>query len=125
MLGKFKIAVIYLLPVILFGAIIALFNETSPLRVGPLGILSVFGLVYLLVLAVLSAFAYFCMALIGHFRAIERITKRRWYSVSAIVAIAPILLLALNTTGQLAIKDVVLVLLLVSFVCFYISKKVV
>lgn len=113
-----------MLPAMLFSAVLVFFNETSPLKVGPLGILSVFGLIYVFVLAILFAFAFFSFALIGHFYTIERITKRRYYVISSIVAIAPILLLALNTTGQLGLKDVVLVLLLVSSVCFYIFRRV-
>jgi hypothetical protein len=45
------------------------------------------------------------------------------YYIASIVALAPVFLLALNSIGQLEVKDFILVIMLVGLACFYVIRR--
>lgn len=114
---------IYLAPVACFLLLIAVLNGTNPLQTGPASILLVFIMLYLLVLSTLAAILHVVGAVWRTLRPRTIINLRRGYYVLTVVSIAPVLMVALNTLGQLGILEGSLILLLVSLGCFYVLRR--
>lgn len=113
----------YLLPIMSFVGLTVLLNRTNPLDVGPAGILLVFGLVYVFISSSLYLLLTLVMMLIVYFVTIRPTSRRKLYYLASIIAFAPVFLLALNSIGQLELKDFVLVFCLVGLACFYVIKR--
>lgn len=113
----------YLLPIMSFVGLTVLLNRTNPLDVGPAGILLVFGLVYVFISSSLYLLLTLVMMLIAYFVTIRPTSRRKLYYLASIIAFAPVFLLALNSIGQLELKDFVLVFCLVGLACFYVIKR--
>lgn len=113
----------YSLPVVSFVGLVLLLNRTNPLDVGPAGILVVFGFAYVFISSTLYLLLTLVMTLLAYFVSISATSRRRLYYLSSIIAVAPVFLLALNSIGQLELKDFVLVVCLVGFACFYVVKR--
>jgi hypothetical protein len=113
----------YILPILSFAGLVVLLNRTNPLDVGPAGILLVFGLAYAFISSALYLLLTLVMMLLAYFVTIRVASRRKLYYLSSIIALAPVFLLALNSIGQLEVKDFVLVLALVGFACFYVVKR--
>jgi hypothetical protein len=114
---------IYLAPVFCFLLLILILNQTNPLQTGPASILLVFVMLYLLVLTTLAAILHIVGAVWKVVRPRQALSLRRGYYMLSVVSIAPVLMVALNTLGQLEILEGSLILLLVSLGCFYILKR--
>jgi hypothetical protein len=113
----------YSLPIVSFVGIVILLNRTNPLDVGPAGILLVFGLAYVFISSALYLVLTLVMMLLAYFVNITATSRRTLYYLSSVIALAPVFLLALNTIGQLELKDFVLVLSLVGLASFYVAKR--
>ncbi|HKX23602.1 MAG TPA: hypothetical protein VJM46_00030 [Candidatus Saccharimonadales bacterium] len=113
----------YLLPILSFVGLTVLLNRTNPLDVGPAGILLVFGLVYVFISSSLYLLLTLVMMLLAYFVTIQPTSRRKMYYLASIIAFAPVFLLALNSIGQLELKDFVLVFCLVGLACFYVVKR--
>lgn len=120
---QLKIYLPYSLPIVSFVGLVVLLNRTNPLDVGPAGILLVFGLAYVFISSALYLVLTLVIILLAYFVTITATSRRTLYYLSSIIALAPVFLLALNSIGQLEIKDFVLVLFLASFACFYVVKR--
>ncbi len=66
-------------------------------------------------------------AIINRQKAVEqrtwRIGVRRAYYVASILAFIPVLTLAMNSLGQLQIRDILLVITLTAVAVFYVIKR--
>jgi hypothetical protein len=113
----------YVTPVLSFIALITVLNRTNPLDVGPAGILLVFGLVYLFASSALYLLLTLVILILAYFVTINMGSKRKMYYLASIIALLPVFLLALNSIGQLEIKDFVLVISLIGLACFYVVKR--
>jgi len=113
----------YSLPIVSFVGLVILLNRTNPLDVGPAGILLVFGLAYVFISSALYLVLTLVIMLLAYFITINTASRRKLYYLSSIIALAPVFLLALNSIGQLELKDFILVLMLVGFACFYVVKR--
>jgi len=113
----------YALPILSCVGIVILINGTNPLDVGPAGILLVFGLAYVFISSSLFLLLTLVMVLMAYFVTINPVSRRKMYYISSIVALAPVFLLALNSIGQLELKDFVLVFCLIGLACFYVIKR--
>lgn len=120
----FKLYMVFGLPVLAAALLFLVLNTTSPLSVGPAGILMVFALIYLLVLSVLFAILVLTLKISNKMLNRYWVSEKRLYYMAAIISMAPVFILALNTIGQLDLKDFVLVVLLVFVACFYVTRKV-
>ena len=108
-----------------FWAVVLLFifQFTNPLQNGPLSVLTVFILIYLLCASLLYLTAFIViktLSLVGVHTVLG--LKTTYYLVS-VLGLAPVFLIALNTLGHLEIKDVILVALLVGVGCFYVLRR--
>ncbi len=113
----------YLLPIMSFVGLTVLLNRTNPLDVGPAGILLVFGLVYVFISSSLYLLLTLAMMLLAYFVTTRATSRRKLYYLASIIAFAPVFLLALNSIGQLELKDFILVFCLVGLACFYVLKR--
>ncbi len=113
----------YLLPIVSFVGLMVLLNRTNPLEVGPAGILFVFGLAYVFISSSLYLLLTLVMLMLAYFMTIGAASRRKLYYLSSIIAFAPVFLLALNSIGQLELKDFALVISLVALACFYVVKR--
>lgn len=109
---------------ILWGAGLFIFmNTTSPLQNGPLSVLFVFTLFYLLLVSSLYCFALLTIKLINFLGARIQINKRKLYYLMSVLSFGPVFLLALNTLGQLELKEVLLIAALVIVGSFYVARR--
>lgn len=110
--------------------LIILLQVTSPGTAGPLGILIVFILMYLSLLSVLSFVLFGLSAVIRRFfsflkmkRPINGLSFTRAYYFSSVIALGPVMLLAIQSIGELGFYDVVLVSFFVLISCVYVAKR--
>jgi len=120
---KLRTTGIYIAPPLVFFILISVLNMSNPLQSGPLVILVVFALLYTLIVSVLSATVHLLGAAIGMLKPNQAFTLRRVYYVISIVALAPVLFVALNTLGQLDLLETILIAVLVGLGCFYIVRR--
>jgi hypothetical protein len=113
----------YGLPFVWGAGLFVFLNITSPLQSGPLSVLVAFVLVYFFVTSLLYAVARLAIR-IGNFLGWKRdIPPKTIYYLVSVIGLGPVFILALNTLGQLEIKDVILVILLLVVGCFYVLRR--
>jgi hypothetical protein len=114
---------IYVTPFVLAAFIGFAVTQTSPLNIGPAGILSVFLLVYGFFLSLFFVVIHAGARIAGRFIKIKQLPVKRAYYLATVIAFVPVLLLALNSLGQLRALDVVLVLSLGLILGFYVLRR--
>ncbi len=126
MLGKI-VAVSSLVAALL---LIVVLHATQPTTIGPLGILIVFILMYVSALGVLTFSIYGVSKLIDRLsssfvvrKTSPVITLRRAYYFSSVIALAPVMFIAMQSVGEVGVYDVLLVGLFVVIACIYIAKR--
>ena len=107
-----------------------LLQTTTPATIGPLGILLVFILLYVSALGVLTFLLFGCSKVVAKVaatfagsRIIPALSLGRSYYYSSVIALAPILLIGMQSVGEVSIYDVLLVVLFVVIACVYIEKR--
>lgn len=126
MLGR----VIASISVISTALLFILLRMTAPATIGPLGILFVFILMYLSVLGVVT----FAILMIN--RVVIRtssypkngpndqpMTTRRAYYFASVIALAPVIIVGMQSVGEIGVYDLLLVILFVVIGCIYIAKR--
>lgn len=110
--------------------LIVLLQMTSPSTAGPLGLLAVFFLVYVIILGVSTELLW-----IGSraFQVIARrfTTKRppgrlslaKAYYLSTVLALGPVMALALKSIGSLGVYESILIIAFVAIGLLYISRR--
>lgn len=109
-----------LIPVLsLLSAVILLtmLNFTTPVGIGPLGVLIFFVAVYMLMFGLNFAIVKIFTKAIGH-----KVGKKS-YLYSAVIAFGPIMLLLAQSLGSVNVVTVVLMIVFVILACFLISKR--
>jgi hypothetical protein len=128
----FGIFFVYLFPIFAGIGLVSYFSEFDPSQVGPLGMLGVFLVIYLISLDIAFLLAYVGLRMLGGLLTrlgLVRVNKwsvgvRRAYYISSIVAFGPVFLLAINTLGQLHFRDLMLVIMFLSLAIFYVARRV-
>ena len=120
-----RIILLYSAP--FFWAAITLFvvNHTSPLQIGPAGILLVFILFYALTASFLFVVAHVANKVWCVISKRKSVSMRRIYYLTSVVAFGPVFMIALNTLGQLGPTEIVLVWVLIILGGFYVSRRTV
>ncbi len=122
----------YSTPVIVFLILVYVWNTTSPETIGPMGILSVFFLLYIFWASLFFLLLHFTYLFLKTTSLLRLLMQRRegrpfhWrlaYYVASILAFAPVLILAMQSVNQLTIRDVALVFLFVGLAIFYVVKR--
>ncbi len=126
MLAKFLVAVMILSMMLL----VVIINTTTPNSAGATGILGVFVVTYTLVLCVLTFFMYGVSRIIVKLsqtvtvrKPLEPLSLKRAYYYSSVVALAPVILISMQSVGALGIYEFGLVLFLVAVGCIYVTKR--
>lgn len=126
MLGK----VIITIGLVAAGLLLILVTTTTPSSVGAAGILLVFVLSYIVILSGVSCFIWAASRLWLRFggrlqrkRQGQAVEFRKAYYYASVVALAPVILLSLQSVGGAGIYEIGLVTLLVFLGCIYISKR--
>ena len=105
-------------------------TTTTPATVGPFGLLVIFITAYLSFVGLISFFLYGLNRIINLVRGDRRtqpgsqLSFRRAYYFSTIIAVAPVLLIGLQSVGSVGWYEVVLVLIFVGLGCLYVSKRI-
>lgn len=118
------------------GCIIALYfimNMTNPSDTGPAGIAIVLVLIYGLCFGVIVVMAIMLRFIVGLFRSEKDETSvgainrprsdRRLIAICAVLAVAPILFISLNSIGQVSLIDIALITATEAVAVFYIARK--
>lgn len=123
----------YLTPLFALIVLVLLLNTTDPVSAGPGGILLVFLLIYIFWASLFFTILHLGLGTISRFiikyrqtvtvRSLQ-ISVRKAYYIASALAFAPVLFLAMNSLGQLQVRDVALVLAFMTLVIFYIVKRV-
>lgn len=105
--------------------LVIIFQTTTPASIHPLGILLVFILLYVLVLGVLTFFVYHILYFGARLKQGEGsgISFRRTYLLSSVLALAPVILLGIQSVGNLTAYEVFLIVVFEFFACFYVMKR--
>ena len=103
----------------------AIMQSTSPSTIHPLGILLVFVVLYVLALGVLTFFIFWGSKLIRFVfsrTALAPLELKRAYFYSSVLALAPVMIIAMRSIGRTGIYEVLLVVLFEIIAFFYIAK---
>lgn len=116
---------VYLLPVLALAALFFLLNNISPVDAGPLGIFAVFALLYLFWLGIFFTLLHGGIRLLSRFHKtkIGTMSATKAYYIASIVAFMPVMLLGMQSVGQLEVRDVILVVIFASLAIFFVFKK--
>ncbi len=118
-----RTCLLYAMPLVWLICIVLVLNHTSPLKIGPVGILLVFILFYAFGSSVLFVLAHAITKLLHLVLRRQVIAPRRLYYVASIIALAPVFMIALNTLGQLRWIEITLVVALISLGVFYSLRR--
>lgn len=105
-------------------------STTNPAEVGPLGVLTVFICMYVSLIGLATFLILQSNRLIIYLaqhitlrRPVGRVTVKRAYYYSTVVALAPMMLLGLHSVGRIGVYEFSLVVLFVAIGCLYIAKR--
>lgn len=116
----------------IIAAIVLLFfvSTTTPATAGPLGILIVFICLYVVVFGSLTFFLWgvhrIIVKLLKPFtvrRPMQPLSLQRSYYYSSVLALAPVMLIGMQSVGALTIYEVGLVAIFATIGCVYIAKR--
>ena len=103
---------------------------TQPSSVGPLGILVIFILMYMVVLGVLTFLLHGGSRMLSKVshpftvkKPLEAFTFSRSYYFASVIALAPVMLVGMQSVSEVGMYDVMLITLFVVIACVYISKR--
>lgn len=110
--------------------LVSIFYSTQPSTIGPFGILLVFILMYVVTLSSMTFFLYFGRMLLLKVLQSNYLSRRftPWsigqsYYFSSVIALGPVMLIGMGSVGKVGVYEVGLVVVFVSIVCFYITKR--
>jgi len=123
--------IIYTLPILSGLVLLLILNATNPLDGGPAAILIVFVLLYILCAGLFFVLLHAGVRIASRLWARRKsINAREWrigvhraYYIASVLAFGPVLLLAMQSVGQLQLRDVFLVIVLLSLAIFYVIKR--
>ena len=109
---------------------LGLLNLTTPDEVGPLGVLAFFVCIYIaivcgLYLLLLGIYRGLCRIMRSSARKAwsEQESKMKLYYYASVLALAPVILLGMQSVGEVKALDVGLLILFELLACFYIAKR--
>ncbi len=107
-----------------------LLQVTNPASIGPLGIFVLFILVYLSVLGVLTYLIFWAsLALSKVFlflrarRPIQPLSFRRAYYFSSVTSLAPVMIIGMQSVGEVGMYETLLIAFFTVISCVYIAKR--
>lgn len=113
-----------------FVLLVLLLQTTQPATIGPLGILAVFILMYMSALGVLTFLIYWVNRLMIRMtvsltikRPLEPMSFGRSYYYASVAALAPVMIIGMQSVGDVGFYDLLLVVVFEVIACVYIAKR--
>ena len=110
--------------------LVFLLNQTTPNQAGPLGVLIIFFLMYVVALASVTFAIHGGSRLIARFsasmtvkRPFRAISLKQSYYFASIIALAPVMLIGMQSVSGINIYDILLVGFFVAIGVIYISRR--
>lgn len=102
-----------------------LLNLTSPSNIGPMGILVFFIMLYIIFLGLFSFFLHIVGRISAGFlkKPLKIIDFKRSYYYATALALAPVILIAQQSIGEVGFFEFILVIIFEAIACIYISKR--
>jgi len=112
-------------------ALLLILQMTTPATIGPAGILVVFILMYLLALSVLTFLLLAVNRIVTkvsnsgdkQVRQRDQLSVTQSYYYSSVMALAPVMLIGMQSVGGINVYGLILVVVFVVIACVYISKR--
>lgn len=105
-------------------------QSTTPSSIGPIGLLAVFFLLYVVLLGVFTVFLYVGSRVIVRFsrmltsrRPLRILPLKKIYYYSSVLALAPVMILAMKSIGSLGLYEIVLVGIFITVAILYVGKR--
>ncbi|MEO7905135.1 MAG: hypothetical protein ABIR91_05085 [Candidatus Saccharimonadales bacterium] len=105
-------------------------QTTTPTTIGPLGILFVFILIYIVALGMLTFLLRVASRILAKVsrsltvrRPMQELTVGRSYYFSSILALGPVMLVGMQSVGEVGIYDMLLLVVFITISCIYIAKR--
>ena len=98
--------------------LLVMMNFTTPMEVGPFGVLLFFTTIYIIVFGLVTVLVQLV------YRANKRKMDRKGRFYAAVIAFAPVMLLLVRSFGSLSVLTVGLVLVFEALMCFLVKKLV-
>ncbi|MDN5819390.1 MAG: hypothetical protein L0H38_01430 [bacterium] len=113
-----------------FIGLVVIINASAPSTAGPVGILAVFVLLYLVLLGIITALIYWVSRWGSRLskgvqlrRPLTRLSLRRSYYFASILALGPVMTLGMQSVGGAGIYELGLVTIFLVIGCIYIAKR--
>ncbi|NCO10758.1 hypothetical protein GW930_02525 [Candidatus Saccharibacteria bacterium] len=117
--------------VVSLAVLLTLVTFTTPATAGPLGLLAIFISAYVFLVGVISLFLSAASRLIAFFsvslatsRPIYPLPFKRAYYYSSVLAMAPVMLIGLQSVGSVGLYEIILVIAFEVVACVYISRRI-
>ena len=116
--------------VVMASVSLGLMNLTTPDTVGPLGVLAFFVCLYIAIVCLLYIILLALLRGLGKIirsakygMVIEQITGWKLYYYASVLALAPVILLGMQSVGEVGVLEIGLLILFETLACFYITKR--
>lgn len=107
-----------------FVLLSALLQATSPSTIHPVGILLIYVLIYVLAIGVLTLFLWSGARAIATIRRKKAVLgAEKAYYFATVLALAPVIMIAMKSIGRLEVYEVILILIFEAVACFYVAKR--
>lgn len=127
MLGK----ILSIGSVIAAVALVFLLNQTTPNQAGPLGVLIIFLLMYVIALGCMTFAIHGISRVAAKFsssvtvkRPLQMISLKQSYYYGSVVALAPVMLIGMQSVSGINVYDILLVGFFVAIGVIYISRRI-
>lgn len=112
-------------------SLFVILNITTPVSAGPFGVIAIFIFMYFLFLGLFSNIIFLFSKLVSHLSSVfmtkssvDRLSFRRSYSLSTILAAVPVMVVGLQSVGLVGIYEYLLVSVFAVVGCIYVFKIV-
>lgn len=115
--------ILHLSPILTALLLIILLNTTNPLDLGPAGILLILIIFYLFVASSLHLLLSLLFRIGKTFGIKKQVNPSKYYYLTSVLALWPLLLLAINSLGQLNIGEILLITILILIASVYVIRR--
>ena len=110
--------------------LVGLLFFTTPTQVGPLGILLLFALIYLVCLGILTFVTWYLFRVLAALfkkrissKPLQPISGKKAYYLATVLAFVPVLIIAVQSFGGISLLQFGLIILLAIIGCFLVLKQ--
>lgn len=130
-LGVMKGKTIFVSMVIAALLLFVVLSTSTPSHIGPVGVLFVFILIYILLLGgimglfqLASLISVRLATVIKPRRPVQRMSLTHSYYYASVLALVPVMLLAMQSVGEVDWRQLLLVVIFAIIACIYVKKRI-